>query len=567
MIFRCLLALVMLFLLCMPSLHAQQDNSSMPPAAMSELARNGVSLKTSVINPSAGVYAGVSDLIRQEQYARVLNNLQMTKKGVWTSRGIGYTTDSAQLGVGPVNGLHYNSSVPGEIFVHVIDKIYKYNVTSKTASADISGGLFSNCQSCIRSASTSTIVTHYNNLKEPAYSNAGATFVSTVWPITVASVSYTKPKYNEPFQTRVAFAGFAANPYSVLLTNANAINGCTQTVPQAATDGGIITFPSVLGKITGLRSYRYGTGNGDNVLIVGCERGFGMVTGTSALNYISMEITREFGLRSNESWQELDGELYFLATDGIRKMSVYSSSGDFRSTIVSQPVDALLARINAASAEIAFSVRHSSTKEIQFWIPIDSDTTCQNAIVFNYNTRNPELASDNPDFQPAFSTKNGLIVTRAIDMDGTMYGGTTDGYVTKHYDGDTYAGGAINWQYVSPLIGANSPAQNASLKKFVILTDGPAQKFTAQAFTLTTHADGTTRWVPQTSQVQNVATQTITTIDTWESGSVTSYPKFIEYAPMGSGRFWCLKLSGAATDEHISLVGLQAILNLGGWKQ
>lgn len=563
MIIKRFLLLVMLFLLCTTSLRAQQDNSSQAPASMSELARNGVSLKTTVINPSAGVYAGVSDIVRLDQYARVLNNLQMTRRGVWTSRGIGYTTDSAQLDSGETHALAY---IGTDFWVHVKDKAYLYNPTAHTIGSDLSGSKFSDCQSCFRAYNGYPTVTFYDQSKEPALWN-GSAFINTGFPPTIAAVSYTKPKFCEAFQSRMAYAGFAAQPYTLILSTANSRNTFTVNAPLQATDAGAITLPGALGKITGLRSYRYGTGNTDNVLLVACERGMGMITGTSALNFISVEVSREFGVLSNETWQELEGELYFLATDGFRKMSVYNDSGDFRSTIISQPVQSLLRRINTAAAEKAFSVTHSDTQEMQFWFPLDSDTQNKNCVVLNYNTRNLEPGAEYQAFKPAFSTKNGITISCAESVNGVMYGGTYDGYITKHYDGDTYAGSAINWQYVSPLIGANSPAQNASLKKLIVMTDGPAQKFTAAAYTLTTHADGTTRWVSQGSSALNVATQTITDIDTWATGSVTSYPKLIDYSPPGSGRFWTLKLSGAATDEHISLVGLQAILNLGGWKQ
>lgn len=560
---RYLFAFLTAFLLCVPALYAQQDNSAQAPASMSELAQRGVSLKVSLLNPSAGVYTGVSDLVRQDQYARVMNNLQMTKRGVWTSRGIGYTLESAQLQVGTVNAM---AAVGSEVFTHVKDKVYLYNVGTHSAGSDISTALFDDCQSCIRPTGGGIVATFYNNNRQPAYGGGGG-FSTSVWPVTLGGKTYTKPKFNENFQTRQAYAGFSLYPYTVLLTNADAINSYTVTVPLAATDAGAITFPSVLGRITSLRSYRYGTGNTDNVLIVGCEKGVGMISGTSALNFISMEISREFGIVSNETFQELEGELYFLASDGIRKMSVYNDSGDFKSTIVSQPVNSLLRRLNVAAAEKAFSVHHPSTQEMQFWFPIDSDTQNQNCVIMNYNTRSTDPGAEYQAFKPAFSSKNGFAISAGANVNGTMYGGKYDGYITKHYDGDTYEGGAINWQFVSPMVGANSPAQNASLKKFVLMTDGPAQKFTAAAYTLTTNADDTTRWIARGTRAVNVATQTIADIDTWATGNTTSYPKLIDFAPMGSGRYWTLKLSGAATDEHISLVGLQAILNLGGWKQ
>ncbi len=69
---------------------AQASQQAPPPASMTELSQQGRSLKTDIIAPDKGLATSVSDLLRSSQYARVLNNLQMLKRGVWSSRGTGF---------------------------------------------------------------------------------------------------------------------------------------------------------------------------------------------------------------------------------------------------------------------------------------------------------------------------------------------------------------------------------------------------------------------------------------------------------------------------------------------
>jgi len=79
----------------LPAVAQQAPAPPQPPAAMTEMAQKGVSLKPDVLTPSRGLYSNTTDLLRDKDSAKILNNLQQLQRGIWTSRGIGYTKERA----------------------------------------------------------------------------------------------------------------------------------------------------------------------------------------------------------------------------------------------------------------------------------------------------------------------------------------------------------------------------------------------------------------------------------------------------------------------------------------
>ena len=65
---------------------AQQE-----PANTTELSQEGVSLKLDVLTPAKGLITNTTDLLRDKNAAKVLNNLEMLTRGIWTDRGTGNT--------------------------------------------------------------------------------------------------------------------------------------------------------------------------------------------------------------------------------------------------------------------------------------------------------------------------------------------------------------------------------------------------------------------------------------------------------------------------------------------
>ncbi len=630
---RLLCILLSLCVFCSPVL-AQQDASGgdSAPALRTELTEKGVSLKPVVLTPTGGVQTNITDIGRADQYAQVLDNLEMTKRGCWTSRGLGH---AAQSIIAPAS--HSSMTELNEIYE--TPTVDPYDPTAKTAPLHLFMYLWTNGSGPSASAIISGATVNYNygqalsNTSEPlasltldgdevgcfrAFSDTQIFFAhpsvqpmiyewegngihapnvftaSSEWPVTILGEQYSKPKFLETFASRMAFAGMADHPRTVVLSEYNDPDGFLVSGTPLATDAGAITFPATLGNITGIKRMRLdNTSNTDEVLIVGFDHGFGMISGYDALSFASVPLTEEFGLLSNRTWAQLGNEMFFLATDGLRKFSTGSGLATLSNASVSFNVREIFQQINKGNpnavsvddrpgaARKAFVVPRPSTQELLFWFPTGTSRHCDHALVLNYNTGVVTNSINNP----VFSTRSGveyscgLTINQPVfqfpagfsNVETTVYG-QYQRFVSGKlplvlgFSADTYGGTAYSWSYVSPLIGGTSPVQNASVRRIDVLTDGPDQSFTCEAYTLTQRVNATTGWYLQDTHDFSITADSITAIQTWTSGTTTTYPKFTEFQPRGSGRYWTIRIKGTG-GQHINLAGLQAVLTLGGWGQ
>lgn len=563
-----LLCYLLIALLVLPSnALAQSTNDDTPPALRTELTERGVSLKPVVLTPTKGVKTNATDLVRPQEYAHVLDNLQQLTQGVWTSRGIGHVKDrSSSFASG--NAFRqiqpYSIATGGDrLLMHVYDKLILYNPADESEVDLYAAGVSNNINNTGTFAPfRPTQIWFTNGDLEPKKwdGNTANDFGNSVsWPVTIASIQYSKPKFAEVFAGRVVYANCVGETRAVVFSYYG--DGDSFTVDSTALSAGAITFPAVLGQIKGMKALRIDTTSNEQVLLVGCERGFGLITGTSALNFSSVVLSTEFGLYSNRTWAQIGNDMYFLATDGVRKFSTSSGIATLANSAITFGLSDLINRINTSQAFQSFAVQHPSTQEVLWWVPIDSDTTPANAIVLNYNAYTPTDTNS-----PIFSTRSGSAFTCGTQIGSSVYYGSSSGYLYLGYSGDQFDGANFSWEYSSSLIGGSSPLQNCSMRRVEILTDGTDQSFTVTAYTLVQRSDGVTTLSSQDSRSVSVTSATVTKLGTWTSGTTTSYPKFIEFQPRGSGRFWKIRLTGSA-GQHIALAGMVAVLTLGGWRQ
>lgn len=530
----------------------------------------GGQVKPNIVAPTSGLFTTTADILRSKEFAKVLNNVQMTKRGIWTSRGIGFTKQRNTTFNSGAEILemqtHFTSDGTQRFVIQAGSKLYSYNFSNSTET-EIGSGLSTTAVPCMRSFSPGVFI-YVNGDSEPKnWDGVPANVVTAAsgWPQTVATVSYSKPSLVEVFGTRAVYAGFPAQPYTVLISAANQANTFTISTPQVATDGGAFTLPSALGVITGLKTLRLGNSSNDQVLIVACRRGMAFIGGTDATNYYQRELTRTHGCLSNRSFVQVQNELYYCATDGIRTLSNLNTSATLSPETLTYGIQDLYNMINTSYINKIFAVHHPSTQEIQFWIPINNDTSPQNVIVANYNTQRNADGS----LAPVFSTKSGVAGSSGFDYNGTMYIGTTTGYLQTHYSGDDYDGTYIAWTIIPALIETNSnnPQQSSGSKRFLILTEGKSQAFRAEAWVVDTLTTQESQYVKVFDQRLSATSSSITNYGTWQSGTTTSYPHIIEFDPIGNGRYWGIRLYAEQASDHIDLVGINQLQTVGGNKQ
>lgn len=540
------------------------------PAIAQQAASGPGQPKSNLLAPTEGLYTNTADLLRSKEYAKTLNNLQMTKRGIWTDRGTGFTRQRAGTFNSGTSFLefatHFTSDGTQRFVFQVGGKVYSYDLGTSTET-QITTGLSTTAVPCMRSYSAGVFI-YVNGDAEPMNWDGVPANVMTspgAWPPTVATVSYSKPKIVELFVTRAAYAGFPANPYTVLLSTASNANTFTISSPLTATDGGAFTVPSALGPIVGLKTLRLGNSSNDQILVIGCTRGMAFIGGSDATNFYMRELTRSHGLISNRAWLQLQNDLYYAGTDGIRTVSNLNTSATLAPDTLTYPLNDLYNRIVPSLTAKIFAVHHPSTQEVQFWLPIDSDTVPAHVLVMNYNT------SKNTDgtIAPIWSTKDGISGTCGFDYNGRTFIGTSSGYLNEFYTADDNNGTYIAWSFVPALIETNAqnPMQSSSSKRVLLLTEGPAQAFTVTAYGVNTSSSNETMWTELFQQAVTASTSSITDIGTWQSGTTTTYPHIIEFDPTGSARYWGLRLHAAQTGDHINLVGVMQLQTVGGLKQ
>lgn len=558
---------------CVPVCAQQSQGGSSPgnatqPAQQTELATKGVSLSSSVLSPTQGLSTNTADLLRDSSHARVLNNLHMLKRGVWSSRGTGISKSNPSAfnsGASVLEISPWVDTTQDFLLFQCGDTIYKYQISTQASTALLTGQSTAN-QPCIRSYGTaSTYYVNGTNAGPYVWDGVSGTMTAVAgWPTTVVGRTFQKPLYSEEFLGRQAFSGFTDYPSAVLLTQANSYESMTTSSSPVATDAGWLDMPGALGPVTGLRALR--TTNDSTVLIVACQRGVAVISGTDSTNFAAKELTRQFGIPSNRTWFQVQNDLYFLANDGVRRFTTSSLAG-LLNTQKGYLIQDLLNGLDRSKLGQAFSVYNSPKREAQIWVCNQGDSSPSHAIVLNFDTQDPNDSSSEYDTDPIYSTMDGVTLLSGTYLNGVSFVGTADGYLKQLFTGDDFDGTPIAWSYVSPLIPANSPAQGSSNKKWVIMTEGSDQAFTAEAYTVQIQGNGATKLQLNDTRVLASAGISSNNIGTWQSGTSTNYPKLINFDSRGSGRFWTIRLRGVNAGDHIDLTGIQTILTVGGLRE
>jgi len=380
------------------------------------------------------------------------------------------------------------------------------------------------------------------------------------------------------YSGRCIYGGFTQphgsfqNQNYILISNFLLYNTFSTSAPPVATDGGYIAMPLNLGTVTAMCPFTLTSGA--QVLIVGCENGVAAVTGTDETNFQAIALTNQYGIPNNNCWQQVGTDLFFLATDGIRKFSANDFSF-LTSGSQTQLVQNLTTQLNPALIKADFAVWNPPTRELIFWLAYTSDTRCEHALVFNFNGPDPNDPGGSVQTTPIISTRTAPGFSAGLFNSGQLFlgdhpSGTSAQGVAISYSGNTYEGTAIPFHFCSALIPANSPAQEMSNRKFVIMTEGPDQNFTTTAYTMTKMGDNSLQLLPQDSKIFATGTPpSVTDLSTWATGTTTTAPKLFDFDSRGSGRYWALGITGQtdATHNGIDLVGIQSIMTVGGWRQ
>lgn len=548
-----------------------QDSVSQTP-----LSQMGHSLQSGMVSPTAGLVSNIADIQRKPEEAKVLNNLQMLgKNGIWTNRLTGWSKHRASAFNAAAEFKDFSVFTDGTgvstLLFQVGSKVQSYNISTATETDAITG-LNATPIPCMRpyspSISTTSPITVYCNgdiePKEITATNTSSAleFNAGVWPGTFNSKTYSKPKFCEPFSDRMVYSGFtgAAVSFDILISDQGDAETFTLSAPVADTNAVAFTIPAILGPITGMHSLK--TNSSAQVLVVGCKKGLAVISGDSASTFNLTVLTRSHGLVNNRTWVEVDSDLIYLSSDGIRSYTAAVLGDSLVSTALSYTINDQIKLIDLQNAQNAHATNNPLTQEVQWWVPYVGDgSQCKHALIMNYSGQGRSR-------QPIWSTKDGTSVACATVFDGVFYGGGYDGFLQQHYLTSTYNLVPINFTYTTPLISLN-PMQKESLRKIVIITDGENQKFEVRPYIYVRLAGGATVRMsgqPASAILQaGVAGGTI--LGSWILGTgafPSNFVKTLDFSSGGNGIFWEFEIKSSSADHVIDLAAIDFILSGGG---
>lgn len=583
------------------------------PGTQGALARDAFGFDPNLFIPQLGqLSANTSTFTRPQNTAKLLRNFHFIN-GTWTTIATGWTKHRTVKPAGApaeaqANGRFNSGGVFLDFGVHFLGdgtnkflmqcgtKVYSYNpLTDGTTEVEVARFTATNGTSipCMRSFSPGVFV-YCNGIDEPqkwdgsagtfsALQRTTATQAAGNWPATVSTVSYSKPQLCEPFLGRMAFAKFlgATNQRFDVLISQFGNTELFDDTGVGATRAGVFKVPSTLGPITSLRALKLSNQTNDEVLLVGCSKGIAVITGTDANSFQLRVLTRNFGVLTNRGWIQLNNDLYFLATDGIRRFSALVNNANLLNATLTFGLQDVIIRQNTAQLEQAFAFHNPKTLEVIFWFALDALSHNQDGIIMNYGA----VQESYEQLTPIFSVKktptedSGDATTFrspscGIEYEGHIYCGGYNGFLQDYYSGNKYDTEIIGFQYNSALVRAGTPAQTSDVRQFQVIVDGGTQEFTVNIYGYEVRRAGELARRLMSSQlvIINGGGGTVLTTGSagWQLGT-DSFPvnqlQLVEVLSKGTARFWDMEIIGNSSNAMINFVGFFSLLIKGGTRQ
>ena len=247
----------------------------------------------------------------------------------------------------------------------------------------------------------------------------------------------TNPKYARLFKGRLALAGYGTGD-KLSLSAANADTDFTGA-------SGAIEF-NVGDTIKGLAVFR-------GTLVIFCERSIKRLTGSTSADFAIESVTEFIGCVSEDTIQEVGGDLQFLATDGVRSYEATTRIGDIELGLISKAIQPLISNVlSIGYTEDEFSscaIRKKS--QYRLFINNSSVGDTDNTNFLGRLTDTP--VTSHGQFEWAL-----LVGFKAYSADSqytsnteiAIFGHTTNGYVYRMESGNTWDGTNIEALYRTP---------------------------------------------------------------------------------------------------------------------
>lgn len=523
-------------------------------------------------SPDLGLVLRSSLFNQPMNTARALSNLRWNGYA-WTTELIGYTRHRPTVFNAGASfkefALHSMSDGSSRFIQQVGTQVQLYDPTANPAT-EVESVLFTAAAEtipCMRSFEPSNFI-YANGIDQPQNWDGATWRPNAGWPVTIGGTVFNAPSLVEVFNGRAVFAGFSGNPYAIVFSyflqpeNYNYLGENNE--PTDPSRAGVYFTPSELGPIVTIKSFQWNTSTNEEVLLVGCQRGFCFISGTDANSFQLVNSSGRFGFVSNRTWLKLDGTVYALCTDGIRPFPSNVNFSALVNSAVTYPIQPLIAGMSKQSAIVAqaFVIDNPDTLEAQWYFPGTADTHNRQGLIMNYEYSTQGVMRFSQRVFPSESTDPNSIHAPScgIAYAGNYIAGGYNGYMQHLWSGNMFNNVGVAFLYNSPGFKGPTPAQTMSQRGFWIETEGPSQAVTAYAFY---HMDqiggGRLRIQSPTITSFQSTTAGTTILGSWimgESAFGGSAASGFQYNPIGVGKIWEIVLSGNTANGDFSLVGI-----------
>jgi len=215
------------------------------------------------------------------------------------------------------------------------------------------------------------------------------------------------------------------------------------------------------GSVTGLIPFR-------ESLIVFTDRTIQQVSGSTLSDFAIKPISEDIGCIDGDTIQEIGGDIMFLTADGLRLLGATDRIGDFGLGIVSKAIQSTLGDfIRSASLFTSLTVRAKSQYRLFAFNPEQVGAAAKGIIATQFAPEGGEAFSfAEIRGMEVFSASSKMVGSKEV----IVFSGN-NGLIYKMEDGNSFDGGNISAEYLSPYLPINDPRVRKTVYKANLFTD------------------------------------------------------------------------------------------------
>jgi len=215
------------------------------------------------------------------------------------------------------------------------------------------------------------------------------------------------------------------------------------------------------GSVTGLIPFR-------ESLIVFTDRTIQQVSGSTLSDFAIKPISEDIGCIDGDTIQEIGGDIMFLTADGLRLLGATDRIGDFGLGIISKAIQSTLGDfIQSASLFTSLTVRAKSQYRLFAFNPEQVGAAAKGIIATQFAPEGGEAFSfAEIRGMEVFSASSKMVGSKEV----IVFSGN-NGLIYKMEDGNSFDGGNISAEYLSPYLPINDPRVRKTVYKANLFTD------------------------------------------------------------------------------------------------